>query len=175
MTDYAKQTSALLSLPAELRNCVYRYVLVAGSRLIVDTPEAVRQPALLRTCSQIRKEALNLYYADNSFEIVMHDCDSDILHAFCKASLTRESIKATITDTGRINWANLLVWLQRIHAGSAASVLGARPSRARNGTNEVFAATLEIAYQLHDLPWKRVLPLVEMQRADLARLEPQWF
>lgn len=74
--DGPNSDSALLSLPAELRNRIYEYVLVVqNSKLKVDMQ---RQPsfwrgtdshsvlALLQTCRQIHKEARGIFYYENT-------------------------------------------------------------------------------------------------------------
>ncbi|KAG8169919.1 hypothetical protein KVR01_000664 [Diaporthe batatas] len=56
----------LLSLPAEIRNNIYREALI--------TPDIVRSlvpPALLQTSRAIRNEALAMYYTHNAFEITV--------------------------------------------------------------------------------------------------------
>ena len=52
-----------LSLPPELRNTVYEYVLVNGERSLV-LPEA---PALFHVSKQIRRESTDIYFRLNTF------------------------------------------------------------------------------------------------------------
>ena len=62
-----QQTSPLLRLPGELRNKIYHYVLedhVTGiGRKQWRNLKQWRKPALLRTCKELRSEALSLYYS----------------------------------------------------------------------------------------------------------------
>lgn len=84
-TTYAPDRSAietlrLNKLPGELRNRIYRFVLVLSDdiRLELDTPRDFRTSAvryganlalpLLATCKQIRAEALPIFFAENRFE-----------------------------------------------------------------------------------------------------------
>ena len=69
----------LLSLPPELHNQIYELV-VAGRETILVTwspwhdgpyPEFWSEPAILRTCHQVRNEALPLFYAKSTFRF---DC-----------------------------------------------------------------------------------------------------
>ncbi|KAK5126497.1 hypothetical protein LTR08_004762 [Meristemomyces frigidus] len=57
------------NLSPELRNYVYELVVKEASTIDVTSPEqiAVGQPALTRTCRQIRSESLPLYYGINHF------------------------------------------------------------------------------------------------------------
>lgn len=54
-------------LPAELRNRIYRLVLVQPYGIDVSRIRAPNEPALLATCSQVREEALAVYYSENIF------------------------------------------------------------------------------------------------------------
>lgn len=86
-TTTAAQQSLLLSLPPELRNRIYELVLIdeefiplrqdsedtkavtrAGQRVrkpLVET--TIEEPPLLQSCRQIRNEAIQIYYARNTF------------------------------------------------------------------------------------------------------------
>lgn len=58
----------LLKLPGELRNRIYELVIVEKGRLKI-TAKGPGQPALLRTCRQIRREAGTIYYGSNDFSL----------------------------------------------------------------------------------------------------------
>lgn len=58
-----------LSLPAELRNAVYKETLISNKRIEIDETHAqIVEPGLLAVCSQIRNEAKGLFYACNTFK-----------------------------------------------------------------------------------------------------------
>ena len=56
-----------LDLPPELRNRIYELSLVQGRSINPVHLEDQRQPAITRTCHQIRKETLPIYYSQNHF------------------------------------------------------------------------------------------------------------
>ncbi|KAK0314161.1 hypothetical protein LTR73_004774 [Friedmanniomyces endolithicus] len=62
-------TSPLLRLPPELRNAIYSYALVNPHEVLVT--DHWRAPALLSTGKQVRREAVNIYFAENTFRIEM--------------------------------------------------------------------------------------------------------
>jgi hypothetical protein len=63
------QNSLLSMLPGEIRNEIYRLVLLS-SYIIVIKPSTIRgQRSLLQSCHQIRKEALKIYYCENTFSV----------------------------------------------------------------------------------------------------------
>lgn len=57
----------LLELAPELRNRIYEHVLMKQSHQELVLFKDQLPPALLLTCSQIRREAGSLYYASNTF------------------------------------------------------------------------------------------------------------
>ena len=59
--------SRLTSLPAELRNRIYRLALINDKPLNITSKKTNQEPALLATNRQIRAEALKIYYAENIF------------------------------------------------------------------------------------------------------------
>ena len=55
---------------------MYRYCVVQDKIVIHnagDPEEVPCEPALLRTCKQIRGEALDIYYQENVFDFVIDD------------------------------------------------------------------------------------------------------
>lgn len=71
LLDLSNQGSPLLDLISELRNSVYHLVLVPDEEEHVEITfkEIEDRTSLLRTCSQIRREATEIFYASNSFVI----------------------------------------------------------------------------------------------------------
>ncbi|KAA6415891.1 MAG: hypothetical protein FRX48_00610 [Lasallia pustulata] len=61
---------AFLSLPAELRNPIYRHLLVGGPRS--NDP---RYAQILRTCKQINREATGILYAENIVRMLISSTD----------------------------------------------------------------------------------------------------
>lgn len=116
------QPSRLLALPPELRNRIYDYVLTENEAKVVVTP-ALKPPPLLLACTQIRSEALALWYSNNDFQIGVHNCDGTLhikwgLH-YRLLRRTYNSLKAGQSIqwnfTGGANWKNLMAWLRESH------------------------------------------------------------
>lgn len=61
--------TTFLDLPAELRNRIYSSDLIKHRQIIPTNRSDHQQPALTRTCRQIRKEALPIYYGSNTFAL----------------------------------------------------------------------------------------------------------
>jgi len=120
---YASQTpdkdapSALLELPAELRNLIYEYTLTAPDRLVLTNDTLPEQPALTRTCRQIRSECLPMFYEKNQFRYYCRDFSRVAINRWIDRIGT-DNFKLTHTHNSYIQTgsrqrcvANLLVWL----------------------------------------------------------------
>lgn len=70
-------TSLFNNLPAELRNTIYAYTLFEPHGAYINS-----EPALLRTCKQIRDEASLMYWAINQFQVDIHEERID--HRLCQ-------------------------------------------------------------------------------------------
>ncbi|KAK3707357.1 hypothetical protein LTR37_012201 [Vermiconidia calcicola] len=64
-TSTAAKVCRLTILPAELRNVIYRHVLL--SEHSIDIAAARSKSSLLETCKQIRQEASSMFYSENTF------------------------------------------------------------------------------------------------------------
>lgn len=62
------QKSPLLQLPGEIRNRVYRYALLEPTSISMQFLE---HPPLARTCLQLHREALPIFFAENTFSIAL--------------------------------------------------------------------------------------------------------
>lgn len=70
-------TSLFNNLPAEIRNIIYAYSLFSPDGVTINS-----EPALLRTCKQIRSEATLMYWAINNFKISIHE--ERLNHKLCR-------------------------------------------------------------------------------------------
>ena len=66
------QCALLDKLPGELRNRIYCSVLISLGNICIHDGN-YEQPALLRTCTMIRKEASEIYYGENKFVLKVRD------------------------------------------------------------------------------------------------------
>ena len=59
---------SLLALPPEIRNTIYREVLVPTVDILITRKVIERETALLKVCHQIREEASSIFYGENKFK-----------------------------------------------------------------------------------------------------------
>ena len=78
--DENARNSPLLSLPGEIRNKIYRLVLVSDPdwAITIKPAHMRRQRSLLKTCYQIREEASQIYYGENIF--LTTSLNADLFH-----------------------------------------------------------------------------------------------
>jgi hypothetical protein len=108
----------LFRIAPELRNRIYHYCLSTEKIIIVDA-NGFKEPALLRTCRQIRKEALKIFES-NAFCIPMIALayPAPKSHWVHNTGIRKYGVVFT-KSTGRDIWENLLDWLKRYHEGSS--------------------------------------------------------
>lgn len=89
----------LLDLPAEIRNCIYRYALApTGSVALISTrskrfaTKPILAPALLATCHQINKEASEILYSENTVCITV-DAEDTCWPTIAESRLPQRSLE----------------------------------------------------------------------------------
>jgi hypothetical protein len=105
---------ALLELPVELRDRIYRYSLLKKEKIDITTQ--FEQPALLQSCRQIRSETIEMWYKKNDFFMTITDCDASRLVAssrHCVRVIGAVNIKERLH--GKTNWCNLMDWCHDVH------------------------------------------------------------
>ncbi|KAF2094379.1 hypothetical protein NA57DRAFT_80192 [Rhizodiscina lignyota] len=71
MHETTKGPRTLLDLPGEIKNQIYRLVLLEPTSLEITRDTAPQEPPLLRTCRLIRHEARAIFFNANTFSIPM--------------------------------------------------------------------------------------------------------
>ena len=118
MTSSASRVCRLLQLPGELRNRIYRDVLLDVQRLKVPQI-GFHEPGLLRTCRAIRKEAEPIFLLENKFYNFIVDHDAVALEPLAKKCVrvkkqygARPDIAFSMQEAP--NWPNLLQCLKEV-------------------------------------------------------------
>ncbi|KAK3047727.1 hypothetical protein LTR09_010841 [Extremus antarcticus] len=76
-------TCLLFKLPPELRNAIYRYTLLSSEPIKLHVKTVATLKALTDTCTEIRKEAASIFWAENDFTAKMEGSEQarDVLAA----------------------------------------------------------------------------------------------
>jgi len=127
------EKSALLSLPPEMRNRIYRAALVEGEISIAAGQRPRPEPALLYTRRRIRDEALAIYYKENCFDFHIKDYDADNSIQWQSSASQRHDAHLTWRINVSTNWPNLVRWLEawddgRVTGPTQGATAGSRKS-----------------------------------------------
>lgn len=93
------QDNPLLSLPAELRNSIYEYVLTDD---VVAFADNMCSPSLLSVCNLIQDEYASLFYATNLIKLDAYYSNTDswceVKSASAKRNILEHSTFADLSD-----------------------------------------------------------------------------
>lgn len=112
------KSASLLTMPPEIRNEIYRLVLLEDQVTVNDTSHTT--PALLSTCRQLRKEASPIFQQENKFVLDVDSFQMGLtLHHWLRHG--NPSAGFSFEFRGKMNWSNLKLWLQKYHKHEAYS------------------------------------------------------
>lgn len=163
-TKSQAQSLLLDKIPAEVRNQIWRDVLVTDTFVLVNKDEP-HQPALLRTCKQIREEATSIYFNENGFMLPMDGYDSTLGLQWCNFAVPHFKDGMAALDwereAGTETWEDLKIWLQLTHAGLVPRY---SPTYYPIGCDEQAEEMFDFLEEHARLPWKKLLPKLEKQK-----------
>lgn len=109
----------LLDISGELRNRIYREVLVLPESVHVAST-GYEHPALLHTCKQVRQEATSIFFQENVFAFAIDRFDSTPLIRFRNRAPSMALIGGPFQQGPWLrdqspNWQNLEEWLNQFY------------------------------------------------------------
>ncbi|KAK6438899.1 hypothetical protein LTR95_004895 [Oleoguttula sp. CCFEE 5521] len=115
----AVANSPLFKLSGEVRNIIWRFVLVSDDPLVF-TSSGVDEARLLQTCHAIRKEAAGIFYLENRTECPGGSYNSTALlkyqNKLSSLNLPDQVPGLAMFDINDKSWSHLKLWLKRIHS-----------------------------------------------------------
>jgi len=170
----AGRASHFLQLPPELRNTIYRHVLIAKDP-IIDIDPFLKQPPLLQTCRQTRSEALKLWYLSNHFAMGISHCDASLLIEFYwhLSAVNIAGVAITVV-AGKKHWTNLMVWCRAIWEGRAHGFEMEEGSMLGEMTDE--EAVMRAAHRIVSRKgsWTQCEEELAELRFLVGKIEPGW-
>ena len=165
--------SMFLSLPAELRNKIYKEALVETDAIKVSESTIPPEPGLLRVNRQIREEAQDIYYNDNLFRFPIADYDTTMLVRWLGSSEARAACTWETRYDGRNDWANLHAWIKATYDGKTNS---AYPTRSLDGKPRIGVGVFSIVMRMKDneVPWETVDQYLNDIRQLISVKDPAW-
>lgn len=180
LTRSSQEPPTLLTMPGELRNRIYRDALVTDLPIHVTRDENWKQPALLATSKQIRRETYRIYYLENHFILETPDMDDITIYAFTKHALPYRpdwfcsgGPRYSVLITGQPNWSNLVRWMQAWYEGR---VLPIAHSETMDSALKTAATAFEMLRELHDAgaPWEPARRVLELYRKGVDEAGHTW-
>ena len=171
---------AFFELPGELRNKIYRLVLITDKRAIIVSKGRSFEPALLSTCRQIQKEATNIFYLGNSWTVDFYDWDYSAYQTFMYDVRVQRGLvdfshqtENFWTNTGSTKKkSNLLKLLRFLHETDDCSFFDYEIDKGPYVAN--FTAVFGILSRMKKHPWCDVEPVLEIYLTEIARGECGW-
>lgn len=182
---YNLYKSPLFRLPPELRTRIYEYAFKADNSHIITASRDFPEPALLRTCSAVRREATGLCYAVSNFTLATYGFDQNTMDMFTrKKRAVRDQFGATFNHVqiqihvGR-DWRRLKSWARAVHRNKMRFVRSTEDrltGLAANTSPEniKIVGLLRLAKSMHYAPWESIEGYVDAYRADLIALHTDW-
>ena len=167
-----------MDLPGELKNRIYFYSLVRPDNIEITAQNwPTHQPALLKTCKQIRSEALSIFYNENTISANIDDWSPAVKNA-CHALWDRYELKTTKFShyfTGKPHWQNLVEWLKAWSQGTMkgiSDVVHKSRSLERKTVGVMFL--MATTAKNNKIPWADLEQLLLAQRGLLAKGDGRW-
>jgi len=171
--------SPFMELPGELKNRIYFYALVKPETNIEITALSwpFHQPALLKTCKQIRGEALSIFYNENHITANINDWNPEVKNV-CHDLWNKYDLKSAQFShyfTGKPHWQNLLAWLKAFFLGDAKGI-----SDVVNKSRSLERKTIGVMFLMvtkareNKLPWEVLREMLEAQRGLLNKGDGRW-
>ncbi|MCJ1469717.1 hypothetical protein MMC07_008358 [Pseudocyphellaria aurata] len=124
-TNNTSRPLGFLSLPPELRKMIYRHLLVEDYPLSTSWPfsYSLHLPAIVDTCEQIRREAMQVMFAENTFFISStHPTDSMLSDRYIRDTIQHVHFGAWLNHNPRLIKKNFIHLLREF--GSPAPARG---------------------------------------------------
>ncbi|KAK3653160.1 hypothetical protein LTR56_004696 [Elasticomyces elasticus] len=138
--------SPLARLPGEMRNRIYRLVLISNSNIRINHT-GPSHPPLLLTCRAIRAESFVIYWKENQFVVPIPNYDSDLcirwhtwrcyLESTYRLSVDSRGVDCCPDDLDAAlngdSWNNLIEWLERYHNQATGRSIPSKPRKVTGG------------------------------------------
>ena len=171
-------SSPFMDLPGELKNRIYFYSLARPDNIEITAANwNTHQPALLKTCKQIRHEALPIFYNDNSISANIDDWSPAVKNA-CHVLWERYGLSTARFShyfTGKPDWGNLLQWLHAFFLGTMkgiSDVVNKNRALERKTVGVMFL--MASSARVNRTPWAALSEMLEAQRGLLAKGDGRW-
>ena len=162
-------SSRLLALPAELRDAIYTYAVIEPGEIRL-TQGTCAEPALLRTCRQIREEAGSIFYEKNTISVAMQDykLEPQTAHWYWTQPLKN----GEIDFRGSPKWQNIKNWLRLHREGNVAGM--DHLQEHESGQKMVVGQAWAILREMWDVDWSVTEKVLDIFRKGVDAKTSTW-
>lgn len=160
--DVNSPKASILTIPAEIRNRIYRLALYKPGYILVN--KNYKLPALLQTTRKIRTEAKSIYFLEHNFRVdvtrfrmvnyaaLLHTLGAD---PFYEKMCNGENLTLT-TFSEDVEWTALLAWCKAFYEGRMPQCRVVREDR-RGCAEKVASRAFRVVDKLrHKMSWDEV-------------------
>ena len=168
----------LLSLPPEMRNPIYRFALVESQDVMIREEynedgllPPPQEPALLFACRQIRDEALEIYWQENTFRVEVENLNAFFYKRWTRKSVTRYHSNHSFSLTGNTDWWCLKDWLKSVYHSNCHGFDSENSNRDMAGGAHLFDV---VANMRGNYSWRQVNEVLQKLRPVLVGHNAAW-
>jgi hypothetical protein len=170
--------SPFMDLPGELKNRIYFYALVRPDNIEITALNwPNHQPPLLKTCKQIRHEALSIFYNENRISANIDDWNPEVKNA-CHDLWAYHDLKSGQFShyfTGKPHWQNLLAWLKAFFLRDMKGISDVvNKDRALERKTVGMMFLMAVKAKENRMLWKDLKEMLEGQRGLLNKGDRRW-
>ncbi|KAI7361076.1 hypothetical protein KC354_g8359 [Hortaea werneckii] len=164
----------LLKIPGELRNVIYRLVLLCDERIKINKRHR-KMPPLLRTCQQVYAEARSIYFGENSFGVTVRHLRPIVSRHHWVVGSDTNLMDVNLKLIGKFDWENLMSWLRRYHRSKGAyfGCFRDHKSLVRKRHNHVTCA-FKIVHRMLKIKWHDVRTVLDEYRETTGLGKMNW-
>jgi hypothetical protein len=158
-------SASFLGLPEGIREQICRLAVVEKDPVRI-TPSNHKQPALLRTCQQLRMETLWLFEVENTFCIEVVDYEPVVP----KDNHWVEQVMYTMETSGTPKWDKLKKWLQAYHEDGVPGLCGqaSANSAAWDVCGQAFEMVLRMRTLMPQMTFGEMGPMLEVWKKTVT-------
>lgn len=176
---YNSRESRLLSLPPELRNAIYREVLLENGVVRITNEARPAPPSLLQVNRQIRKEATAIYYKENTLRFCIWKFDAGVYITWSQLFTFHGEFSTRWSFEGPRNWENLLQWVEASYTGKCTKLQrsSTSPPQSSTGKTIVVGKFFDLMNNLslvQGMSWEKVKEQLEVVHDMLCATDEVW-
>ena len=172
-----KPKPELLSIPGEIRNMIYRMALLSNGRVNISK-YPLPEPALLRTCRQLRQETIAIFYLENRFSVECPDWNYwnfrglvERLRRLKSSNDISTSRIACRPNGSLVHKPNLLEFLRATYEGLVSGLVYDNQKKV---TTTAITGAFDIARTMRGQDWSTVEKVLEVYLQEVAKARVGW-